>query len=61
MPRAPLTVEPEGGWSLGWAASLKEFEVHLAVERGLAANSVSGYLSDLRFLAAWAIGRELPP
>ena len=61
MPRAPLNEEPEGGWPLGWAASLKEFQVHLSVERGLAQNSVSGYLSDLRFLAIWALERELPP
>ncbi len=61
MPRAPMLEEPEGGWPLGWAASLKEFQVHLAVERGLSPNSVSGYLSDLRFLAAWAVAIPLAP
>ena len=61
MSREPQIAEPEGGWPLGWAASLKEFQVHLAVERGLASNSVSGYLSDLRFLAVWASGREWAP
>ena len=61
MPRAPEIKEPTGGWPFGWAASLKEFEVHIAVERGLSSNTVSGYLSDLRILAAWAASRELPP
>ncbi len=60
MPRAPRPEAPEGGWPLGWGASLKEFESHLAVERRLSPNSVSGYLSDLRFLAAWATEREIP-
>lgn len=61
MPRAPQIEEPAGGWPLGWSASLKEFEVHLAVERGLSGNTVSGYLSDLRILAAWAAAGELAP
>jgi integrase/recombinase XerD len=45
----------------GWGGSLREFEIHLAVERGLSPNTVSGYLSDLRFLAAWACEHELTP
>jgi integrase/recombinase XerD len=47
--------------NFGWSASLREFEVHLAVERGLSPNTVSGYLSDLRLLVAWACERELAP
>ncbi len=61
MPRAPVLEVPDGGWPFGWGASLKEFEVHLAVERGLSSHTVSGYLSDLQQLAAWAVERECPP
>ncbi len=61
MPRPIQTPAPPSGWPLGWGHSLREFETHLAVERGLSAHSVSGYLSDLRILAAWACARELPP
>ena len=61
MPRAPLFPEPENGWPLGWAGSLREFNVFLAVERGLSGNSVSGYLSDLRHLAFWATERGIAP
>jgi len=61
MPRQPEIPEPEGGWPLGWAGSLREFQVHLGVERGLSPNTVSGYLSDLHALAQWACGRGLPP
>ncbi|MFN8012837.1 MAG: site-specific tyrosine recombinase [Holophagaceae bacterium] len=50
-----------GPEDLGWAATLREFEAHLAVERGLSPRSVSGYLSDLRLAAAWAAGAGLPP
>ena len=46
---------------MGWAPSLKEFEAHLATERRLSPNTVSGYLSDLRFLSDWARGEELAP
>ena len=61
MPRPPSFPEPENGWPLGWASSLREFKVFLAVERGLSSHSVSGYLSDLRLLAAWASEKALPP
>lgn len=61
MPRPPQISEPESGWPLGWGSSLREFEVFLAVERGLSSHTVSGYLSDLRLLAAWAAERDLPP
>ena len=52
---------PDGGWPLGWGGSLREFEVFLAVERGLSPNTVSGYLSDLQALALWACEREFAP
>ena len=66
MPLPPEDAEfgPPGGEEpagLGWASTLREFEVHLAVERGLSPHSVSGYLSDLRIAAAWALSRELAP
>jgi integrase/recombinase XerD len=61
MPKIPENPEPDGGWPLGWGGSLREFELFLAVERGLSANTVSGYLSDLRLLAVWACERELAP
>jgi len=50
---------PEGGWPLGWTATLKEFETYLASERGLSLNTCSGYLSDLQIVAHWACGRGL--
>jgi len=52
---------PETGWPLGWSQSLREFEVFLAVERGLSPHTVAGYLSDLLQLAHWATGGGLPP
>ena len=61
MMRKPDNPEPEGGWPLGWGRSLVEFQTYLAVERGLSTHTVSGYLSDLRLLAAWAVGNEIPP
>ncbi len=61
MPRKPDTPEPEGGWPLGWGGSLAEFTTFLAVERGLSSHSVSGYLSDLRLLAIWAVTQEISP
>ncbi|HWQ07554.1 MAG TPA: tyrosine-type recombinase/integrase, partial [Holophaga sp.] len=61
MPRPPETPEPEGGWPLGWHRSLEEFQTFLAVERGLSHHTVSGYLSDLRLLAAWATAAGTPP
>jgi len=61
MPRKPDHPEPEGGWPLGWCQSLAEFQTYLAVERGLSSHSVSGYLSDLRLLAAWAVENGTAP
>jgi integrase/recombinase XerD len=61
MPRTPVNPEPEGGWPLGWSGSLSEFETYLAIERGLSPHSVSGYLSDLRILAVWAIENGWSP
>ena len=60
MPRPRTLEEPEFGWPLGWAASLREFRTHLTVERGLSSNTTSGYLSDLAHLAAWACAQDLP-
>jgi len=57
----PAAGEARDAGNFGWSASLREFEVHLAVERGLSPNTVSGYLSDLRLLVAWACERELAP
>ncbi len=61
MPRKPDNPEPEGGWPLGWGRSLTEFQTYLAIERGLSTHSVSGYLSDLRLLAVWAVEHEISP
>jgi integrase/recombinase XerD len=61
MPRPKQTEEPEHGWPLGWAASLREFRTFLAVERGLSPHTTGGYLSDLTHLAAWACAENLPP
>ena len=65
MPQPPenhgLGPDREGAEDLGWAATLHEFEAHLAIERGLSPRSVSGYLSDLRLAAAWAAGAGLAP
>ncbi|MEI6472866.1 MAG: site-specific tyrosine recombinase XerD [Holophagaceae bacterium] len=60
MPRPRTLEEPEEGWPLGWGAGLTEFRTFLVVERGLSANTASGYLSDLAHLAAWAVARDLP-
>jgi len=61
MPRKPDIEAPEGGWPLGWGVSMREFETHLAVERGLSPNTASGYLSDLRILAIWAVDQNTAP
>ena len=60
MPRPKSLEEPEHGWPLGWSASLHEFRIFLAVERGLSGNTTSGYMSDLSHLAAWACDQEVP-
>jgi integrase/recombinase XerD len=54
---APLN---EAG-SLGWSASLKEFEAHIATERRLSPRTVSAYLSDLREISAWSCARGCAP
>ena len=46
---------------IGWGASLREFRVHLGVERGLGAKTVEAYASDLGQMAAWAVELSLPP
>src|SRR5664279_4721013 len=61
MPHTRIHEAPELGWPLGWGASLTEFRTHLAVERGLSANTASAYMSDLNHLAAWACQREILP
>lgn len=61
MPRQPIHLAPEDGWLLGWGDSLREFETHLASERGLGRNSVQAYVSDLRLVALWACAEELAP
>jgi integrase/recombinase XerD len=60
MARPKTVEEPEHGWPLGWGASLGEFRIHLAVERGLSGNTASSYLSDLAHLAAWACAECIP-
>ena len=60
MPRAKQLQEPDHGWPLGWAGSLREFRAYLSVERGLSPHTAAGYLSDLAHLAAWACGEEIP-
>jgi integrase/recombinase XerD len=61
MPRAPLHDEPASGWPHGWGASLREFKVYLAVERGLSPRTTEGYLSDLTLLAVWTSAQSLTP
>jgi len=61
MPRESETEKPEGVWPLGWSSALREFETYLSVERGLSGNTASGYLSDLRILATWAVERGHTP
>jgi integrase/recombinase XerD len=59
MPRAKQIEEPEHGWPLGWAASLREFRTFLTIERGLSGHTAAAYLSDLTHLAAWACGGDI--
>lgn len=61
MPHPNPLEPPESGWPLGWGDTLKAFRTHLAVERGLSANTHAAYLSDLHHLAAWACSHDLTP
>ncbi len=56
-----MGTDAKPGDDLGWKATLREFETHLATERRLSPHTVNGYLSDLRFLAEWAGGQGLAP
>jgi len=59
MPRKPKIVTPEGGWPIGWSATLREFETYLVAEKNLSKNTCTSYLSDLQIVAHWACGRDL--
>jgi integrase/recombinase XerD len=61
MPRPPVIIVPDEGCPLGWQATLKEFETHIATERALSRQTCSSYLSDLHILACWATGKVLAP
>ncbi|MDR0498533.1 MAG: site-specific integrase, partial [Holophagales bacterium] len=61
MPRPPEIHVPDGGWPLGWADTLREFEVYLNLERGLALMTCSSYLSDLKIFTSWACDKSLNP
>ena len=61
MPRSPKIQEPDGGWPLGWAGTLKEFELYVSSERGLAQQTCSSYLSDLKIFTSWACAKDLSP
>ncbi len=59
QPSEDESLAPPG--SSAWTRCLREFETHLAVERGLSPNTTAGYRSDLRLVAAWATERDLAP
>ena len=44
-----------------WREMMREFETHLRLERGLSANTVEAYLSDLGHLERYAVERGLKP
>jgi len=60
MPRPPKSPN-HLDLPLGWSDSIRDFETHLAVERGLSGHTVAAYGSDLRILAAWAVAADLAP
>ncbi len=47
--------------SLGWTASLREFEAHIATERRLSPRTVAAYLSDLREVSSWSCAKGIAP
>ena len=61
MPRPPKILIPEDGWPLGWSATMREFEVHLGVEKALSRQTCYSYLSDINIFAAWACGKDTGP
>jgi len=61
MPQLSKNESPAPSETPAWARCLREFETHLAVERGLSPNTTAGYRSDLRLVAAWATERDLAP
>lgn len=52
---------PDEGWPLGWAGTLREFEVYLSSERSLAKQTCSSYLSDLKIFTSWACDKDISP
>ncbi|MDR2560794.1 MAG: site-specific tyrosine recombinase XerD [Holophagales bacterium] len=61
MSRPPKIKAPEDGWPLGWAATLREFETHVAVERALSKLTCSSYLYDLHIFASFACSLGVSP
>ena len=47
--------------TMNWAPAIKSFTAYLKLERGLSKNTLLGYGSDLKKVAAWAEEQNLPP
>lgn len=56
-----MDMPPSQALSQRWTNALKEFEAHLAVERGLSPHTVAAYGSDVRILIQWALAEGLEP